>query len=102
MCAVIIAAEKMREHEKLGFNCCSPDWKEGMEDWDEDQIGEILTEENMRSIDKISPFGPTCDFNGKIVPSFVCWSPKGSIMSYLLAAMLKNGQSRTVQTLQWH
>jgi hypothetical protein len=52
----------MREDEKLGFNCCSPDWKEGMED---------------------------CDFNGKIVPSFVCWSPKGSITSYLLVAMLK-------------
>jgi hypothetical protein len=33
----------MREDEKLGFNCCSPDWKEGMEDWDEDQIDEILT-----------------------------------------------------------
>jgi hypothetical protein len=72
VCAVIIAAEKLREHEKLVFNCCSPDCKEGMEDWDEDQIGGILTEENMRGLNKIFPCEPTCDFNGKIIPSFVC------------------------------
>jgi hypothetical protein len=27
MCAVIIAAEKLIKHERLGFNKCSPDWK---------------------------------------------------------------------------
>jgi hypothetical protein len=39
MCAVIVAADKLKPHEKLGFNCCSPDWKEGMEEWDDKQIG---------------------------------------------------------------
>jgi hypothetical protein len=74
---------------QLGFNCCSPDWKEGMEDWDEDQIGGILTEEMMNGLEHIFPCGPTCDFHGTIVPSFVCWYPKGSITSSLLAFMLK-------------
>jgi hypothetical protein len=32
--------------------------------------------------------GPTCFFNGKIVPCFVCASPKASISSQLLADML--------------
>jgi hypothetical protein len=45
MCAVIIAADRLKDHEKIGFNCCSPDWKEGMENWDDDQIGGLLTEE---------------------------------------------------------
>jgi hypothetical protein len=89
MCAIIIAADKLKSHEKLGFNCCSPDWKEGIEDWGEDQISGILTEENMRGLNKILPCGPTCEFNGKIVPCFVGWSSKGSITSALLAAMLK-------------
>jgi hypothetical protein len=43
----------------------------------------------MRSLDKILPCGPTCDFNGKTVPCFVGWPSKGSITSALLAAMLK-------------
>jgi hypothetical protein len=27
MCAVIIAADRLKDHDKLGFNCCSPNWK---------------------------------------------------------------------------
>jgi hypothetical protein len=89
MCAVIIATDRLKDHEKIGFNCCSPDWKEGMENWDDDQIGELLTEENIRGLDKIFPCGRTCEFQGKTVPCFVAWTPKGSIMSALLAEMLK-------------
>jgi hypothetical protein len=59
-----------------------------LEDWGEDQIGGILTEENMRSLNKMFPCGPTCEFNRKTVPCFVGWSSKGSTTSALLAAML--------------
>jgi hypothetical protein len=80
----------LKEHEKLEFNCCSPDWKkEGMEDWDDYQIGGILTEENIRGLATIFPCGPTCDFNEKIIPCFDGWSTKGSITSALLAVMLE-------------
>jgi hypothetical protein len=33
--------------------------------------------------------GPTCHFNGKEIPCFVCTSPKASIISQLLADMLQ-------------
>jgi hypothetical protein len=89
MCAVIIAADRLKDHEKLGFNCCSPYWEEGMENWDDDQIGGLLTEDNIHGLEKICPCGPTCEFEGKTVPCFVAWTPKGSITSALLAEMLK-------------
>jgi hypothetical protein len=89
MCAVIIAADRLKAHEKLGFNCCSPNWKAGMENMNRDERGGLLTEEKMRGLDKIFPCGPTCEFNGKTVPWFVGWKPKGSITSDLLAEMLK-------------
>jgi hypothetical protein len=98
MCAVFIAAEKLKDHEKLGFNCCSPDWRKGVENWGEDQIGGILTEENMRGLDNIFPCGPTCELNRETVPCFVGWSPKGSITSASLAAMLKKWTSVSVST----
>lgn len=31
--SVIIDADKLKDHNTLGCNCCSPDWKDGMEDW---------------------------------------------------------------------
>jgi hypothetical protein len=89
MCAIIISADRLKDHEKLGFNCCSPNWKDGIENWDDDQIGGLLTEENIRGFDKIFPCGPTCEFEGKTVPCFVAWTLKGSIMTALLAEMLK-------------
>jgi hypothetical protein len=60
-----------------------------MEDWDEDQICRIFTEENNRGLDNIFPCGPTCEFDGKTVPCFVAWMQKGSITRALLAVMLK-------------
>jgi hypothetical protein len=30
MCALIISADKLKDHEKRGFNCCSTDWKYGI------------------------------------------------------------------------
>jgi hypothetical protein len=89
MCSFTSAADRLKDHDKLGFNCCSPDWKEVMENWDHDQIGGLLTEENIRGLDKIFPCRPTCEFDGKTVPCFVAWTPKGSIMSALLDEMLK-------------
>jgi hypothetical protein len=89
MCAIIIAADRLKYHEKLGFNCCSRDWKEGMDNWNEDEICGLLTEDNMRGLKKIFPCGPTWEFDGKTVPCFVRWTPKWSITSALLAAMLR-------------
>jgi hypothetical protein len=60
-----------------------------MEEWDDEQIGGLLTEENMQGIDKIFPCGPTCEFNGVTVLCFVGWPPKGSITSALVAAILE-------------
>ena len=89
MCAIIIKGESLREHEKIGFNICSPDWKEGMEDWDDEKLSDILKEENMCGLDKLFPCGPTCEYNGKTVPCFISWTNKGSITGTLLAEMLK-------------
>jgi hypothetical protein len=63
MCTVIITADKLKDHKKLGFNCCSPAWKEGM--------------------------APTFEFDGKNVPCVVGGTPKGSITSAVMAEMLK-------------
>jgi hypothetical protein len=79
----------LKDQENLGITCCSPDWKEGKENWEDYQIGGLLTEENIRGLDKIFPCRPICEFDGKYVPCFVAWTPKGSIMSALLAEMLK-------------
>jgi hypothetical protein len=65
-------------------------WNGGLEDWNDDEIGEILTEENMRELGKIFLCGPTCELNGKTVPCFVGRTPPGSIISALLSEMLKN------------
>jgi hypothetical protein len=89
MCAIIIAADRLKDHETVGFNCCSPDWKEGVESWNEDEIGGLLTEDNMRGLNKIFPCGPTSEFAGKTVPCLFGWTPKGSITGALLAAMLR-------------
>jgi hypothetical protein len=55
MCAVIIADDRLKDHEKLGFYCVSPDWKEGMESWKEDEIGGLLTDSNTSGLNKTSP-----------------------------------------------
>jgi hypothetical protein len=88
MCTIIIAADKLKDQEKFRFNWCSPDWKEGMEDWSEDDIDGFLTEEKMCVLDKICPCELTCEFDGKTVPCFVGWTPKGWITGALLAEIL--------------
>jgi hypothetical protein len=83
MCAVILKSEK-QTHE-LPYN-----WVFGI-----DLTKNILTGKTdahmfeMNSNDgQAMSGGPTCIFNGKTVPCFVCASPKASISSQLLADML--------------
>jgi hypothetical protein len=44
----------------------------------------------MRGLDKLFPFGPSCEYNGKIVPCLVEGTPNGSITSKLVGKALKH------------
>jgi hypothetical protein len=48
-----------------------------------------MKDEHSNGIDRMFPFGPTCTFNGVLVPTFATCSKNGSITSQLLTNMLK-------------
>jgi hypothetical protein len=49
----------------------------------------IDQEKYKRGCERLFPMVPTCIFEGKQVPTFVCCTENGSITSFLLATMLK-------------
>jgi hypothetical protein len=81
MCAVVMKSEK--DSKDLPVS-----WKLGID------ITTRLTETNPGDATMVLEYsdamkgGPQCTFRGKVVPCFVCASPKASITSQLLADML--------------
>jgi hypothetical protein len=83
MCAIIIAALKLRVTDMMGFNPLSMDG-EDITDNDMEKLAkeiEEMKDEHSNGIDRIFPFGPICTFNGVEVPTFVTCSKNGSITS---------------------
>jgi hypothetical protein len=81
MCAIIFAAGKMTQELQLGVNI---------------QVPLVEGDDSLRGNygpGKQYPGAPTCKFRGKVVPPFICCSPKGGIISELLRAMLKGMDS---------
>jgi hypothetical protein len=90
ICAIIIAASKLKVTDVTGFNPLSKDEEDVSSDDMkvlEDEI-EQMKDENSNGVDHMFPFGPTCIFNGTEVPIFVTCSKNGSITSHLLTNML--------------
>jgi hypothetical protein len=90
MCAIIIAASKLKVTDVTGYNPLSDDaqdiFGEEMEALQQ-EINE-MKDEHSNGTDRMFPFGPTCTFNGVEVPTFVTCSKNGSINSQLLTLML--------------
>jgi hypothetical protein len=91
MCAIIIAASKLRVTDVCGFNPLS---KVGLDVSDDDMQGlekeiEEMKDLHSNGIDRMFHFGPTCIFNGIAVPTFVTCSKNGSITSHLLTNILQ-------------
>jgi hypothetical protein len=90
MCAIIIAASKLKVTDVTGYKPLSSDGQ--------DICGEAmkLLEEEIHAMkydhnngaDRMFPFGPICTFNGVQVPTFVTCRKNGSITSQLLTNML--------------
>ena len=47
-------------------------------------------DDNQNGLDKLFPLGPSCDYNGQIIPCFIGCSENGSITSKLLTNMVKH------------
>jgi hypothetical protein len=81
MCAIIFAAGEMTQELQLGIDIRSP---------------MVEGDDSIRAnygAGKRYPGAPTCNFRGKLVPPFVCCSPKGGITSELLRDMLERMDS---------
>jgi hypothetical protein len=90
MCAIIIAASKLKVTDVTGYNPLASDGQdicgEAMKVLEE-EIHELKNEHSNVAY-RMFPFGPTCTFNGVQVPTFVTCSKNGSITSQLLTNML--------------
>jgi hypothetical protein len=92
MCAIIIAASKLRVTSVCSFNPLS---KYGEDISDEDMQGldkdiEEMKDEHSNDVDRMFPFGPTCIFNGIEVTTFITYIENENITSLLLTNMLQN------------
>jgi hypothetical protein len=90
MCAIIIAASKLKLTDMIGPNPLSKDAEDVSSDKMKvlnDEI-EAMKDEHSNGVDHIFPFGPTCTFNESQVPTFITCSKNGSITSQLLTNML--------------
>jgi hypothetical protein len=76
MCAIIIAASKLRATDVTGFN---PLLKDAEDETDEgiQVLEKEIKDEHSNGIDRMFPFGPTCTFNGIEVVMFVTCSKNG-------------------------
>jgi hypothetical protein len=81
MCAIIFAASEMTQELQLGIDILAP-----MVEGDDSVRGNY-------GPGKRYPGAPTCNFRGKVVPPFLCCSPKGGITSELLKGMLERMDS---------
>jgi hypothetical protein len=90
MCAIIIAASKLKVTDVTGFNPFSEDAQDVCGDEMKELQEEISAtkDDHSNGADRMFPFGPTCTFNGVTVPTFVTCSKNGSITSQLLTSML--------------
>jgi hypothetical protein len=91
MCAIIIAASKLKVTDVTGFNPLSEDCGDcDMEESQklEDKIAN-MKDEHINGVDRMFPFGPTYTSNGVTVPTFITCSKNESITSQLLTNMLK-------------
>jgi hypothetical protein len=91
MCAVIIAASKLKVTDVTGYNPLSVDARDVSSD-DMKQLEEeiqSMKHENIDGVDRMFPFGPTCTFIGVEVSTFVTSSKHGSITSQSLTNMLQ-------------
>jgi hypothetical protein len=90
MCAIVIAASKLKVTDVTGYNPLSSDGQdicgEAMKVL-EDEI-HAMKDEHSNGADRMFPFGPTCTFNGVQVPPFATCSKNSSITSQLLTNML--------------
>ena len=77
MCAIIFAGSYTTQKLQLGTDIQAP-----LVDGEESVRGNY-------GAGKRYPGGPSCSFRGKIVPPFICCSPKGGITSELLKQMLQ-------------
>jgi hypothetical protein len=90
MCAISIAASKLKVTDVMGFNPLSKDAEDVSSDDMkvlEDGI-EKMKYEHSNGVYHMFPFGPTCSFNGIEVPTFVTCSKNSSITSQLLTNIL--------------
>ena len=56
-----------------------------------DVIGDEMNfDNNQNGLDKLFPLGPSCDYNGQIIPCIIGCSKNGSITSKLLTNMVKH------------
>jgi hypothetical protein len=91
MCAIIIAASKLRVTYVGGFDPLSKDEKDLSDEdvqWLEKEIEE-MKDDHSNGDDRIFPLGTTCIFNGIEVPPFITCSKNRSITSLLLTNMLQ-------------
>jgi hypothetical protein len=83
MCAIILKSDK--KIEDIPVN-----WKLGIDETKNMVSGEMNVETYNINVDNgVMTGGPTCRFNGKELPCFVCASPKASITRELLTQMLE-------------
>jgi hypothetical protein len=80
----IIAAKTLTTFEASGINDMSEDFLENST-----LEGKSTKDEYKNGFDRLFPMGSTCIFEGKDVPCFVSCHQSGSIMSHMLAIMLK-------------
>jgi hypothetical protein len=90
MCAIVIAASKLKVTDVTGYNPLSSDGQdicgEAMKVLEEEI--HAMKDEHSNGAYRMFPFGPTCTFNGVQVPTCVMCSKNGSITSQLLTNML--------------
>jgi hypothetical protein len=90
MCAIIITASKLKVTYVTGYNPLSEDAQdicgEEMKALQEDIHS--MKDDHSNGAYRMFPFGPTCNFNGVTVPTFVTCSKNGSITSQLITSML--------------
>ena len=80
VCTVIIACKELQAQYMMGV--VNPF---------ADVIGDEMNfDDNQNGLDKLFPLGPSCDYNGQIIPCFIGCSKNGSITSKLLTNMVKH------------
>jgi hypothetical protein len=91
MCAIIIAASKLKVTDITGFNPLYVDATYVNSDDMKKLEEEIAStkDEHIKGVVQMFPFGPTYTFNGVEVPTFITCSKNGSITSQLLDNMLQ-------------